>query len=62
METETQTLLDRVDALDGLGPYPEPVTLLERLAALEALYGETPNTPATFLERLAYVEAQKAAQ
>jgi hypothetical protein len=62
METETQTLLDRVDALDGLGPYPEPVTLLERLAALESLYGRTPAAFATFLDRLDYVEAQKAAQ
>ena len=59
---ETQTSLQRLAALDGLGPYPEPATLLQRLAALEVLYGETPNTPATFLERLAYVEAQKAAQ
>jgi hypothetical protein len=30
---QTQTMLDRVEALDGLGPYPEPATLLQRLAA-----------------------------
>jgi len=59
---ETQTMLQRVDALDGLGPYPEPVTLLERLAALESLYGRTPAAFATFLDRLTYVEQRKATQ
>jgi hypothetical protein len=59
---ETQTSLQRLAALDGLGPYLEPTTLLGRLEALESLYGRTPAAFATFLDRLAYVEAQKAAQ